>query len=43
MRLRGNSWFFASWADTSDRPRPDGSRKGGYVITLATEEKTMSV
>ena len=29
---------FASWADASDRPRPDGSRTGGYVITLATEE-----
>ena len=27
-----------SWADASDRPRPDGSRTGGYVITLATEE-----
>ena len=38
MRLRGNSWFFASWADASDRPRADGSRTGGYVITLATEE-----
>ena len=25
---------FASWADASDRPRPDGSRTGGYVITL---------
>ena len=22
---------FASWADASDRPRPDGSRRGGYV------------
>ena len=29
---------FASWADASDRPRPDGSRTGGYLITLATEE-----
>ena len=29
---------FASWADASDRPRPDGSRIGGYVTTLATEE-----
>ena len=29
---------FASWADASDRPRPDGSRTGGYVITLATEK-----
>ena len=29
---------FASGADSSDRPRPDGSRTGGYVITLATEE-----
>ena len=38
MKLRGNSWFFASWADASDRPRPDGSRTGGYVITLATEK-----
>ena len=28
----------ASWADASDRPRPDGSRTGGYVITLATEK-----
>ena len=27
---------FASWADASDRS--DGSRTGGYVITLATEE-----
>ena len=29
---------FASWADASDRPRPDGSRTGSYVITLATEK-----
>ena len=29
---------FASWADASDRPRPGGSRTGGYVITLATEK-----
>ena len=29
---------FASWADASDRPRSDGSRTGGYVITLATEK-----
>ena len=29
---------FASWADASDRPRPDGSRTGGFVITLATEK-----
>ena len=29
---------FASWADASDRSRPDGSRTGGYVITLATEK-----
>ena len=29
---------FASWADASDRPRQDGSRTGGYVITLATEK-----
>ena len=29
---------FASWADVSDRPRPDGSRTGGYVITLATDK-----
>ena len=29
---------FASWADASDRPRPDGSRTAGCVITLATEE-----
>ena len=29
---------FASCADASDRSRPDGSRTGGYVITLATEE-----
>ena len=29
---------FASWADASDRPRPDGCRTGGYVITLATEK-----
>ena len=29
---------FASWADASDRPRPDGSRTGGYVIILATEK-----
>ena len=28
----------ASWADASDRPRPDGSRTGGCVITLATEK-----
>ena len=29
---------FASWADASGRPRPDGSRTRGYVITLATEK-----
>ena len=29
---------FASWAEASDRPRPDGSRTVGYVITLATEK-----
>ena len=29
---------FASWADASDRPRPDGSRTGGDVILLATEK-----
>ena len=29
---------FSSWSDASDRPRPDGCRTGGYVITLATEE-----
>ena len=29
---------FASWTDASDRPCPDGSRTGGYVITLATEK-----
>ena len=29
---------FASWVDASDRPRPDGSRTGGCVITLATEK-----
>ena len=39
---------FASWADASDRPRPDGSRTGGYVLILASEKlfgqvkKTMS-
>ena len=38
MRLRGSSWVFASWADASDRHRPDGSRTRGYVITLATEK-----
>ena len=37
MRFRGISWF-ASWADASDRPRPDGSRTGGSVITLAPEK-----
>ena len=31
---------FASWADASDRPRPDGSRTRGYVITLATEKSS---
>ena len=31
-------WVFASWADASDRPRPDGSRTRGYVKTLATEK-----
>ena len=25
---------FVSWADVSDRPRPDGSRTGGYMINL---------
>ena len=30
--------FASSWADASDRPRPGGSRTGGYVITLATEK-----
>ena len=29
---------FASWADASDRPRPNGSRAGSYAILLATEE-----
>ena len=29
---------FASWADASDRPRPDGSRTGGDVKTLASEK-----
>ena len=29
---------FASWADASGRPRPDGPRTGGYVITPATEQ-----
>ena len=29
---------FASGADASDRRRPDGSRTGGYVITMATEK-----
>ena len=29
---------FASWADASDRPRPDGSRTVGYAITLAPEK-----
>ena len=37
MRLRGQQLLFASLADASDRPRQDGSRTGGYVITLATE------
>ena len=39
--INETSWHqlvFASWADASDRPRPDGSRTGGYVITLATEK-----
>ena len=37
----GTPWrqlVFGSWADASDRPRPDGTRTGGFVITLATEE-----
>ena len=29
---------FASWADASDRPRPDGSRTASYVIASATEK-----
>ena len=29
---------FASWADASDRPRPDGSRTGGDLKTLASEK-----
>ena len=33
-----NQLVFASWDDASDRPRPDGSQTGGYVITLATEK-----
>ena len=28
----------ASWADASDRPRPDGSRTRSYVTTLALEK-----
>ena len=35
------SWqqlVFASWADASNRPRPDGSRTRSYVLTLATEK-----
>ena len=38
MRLRGSSWFLLRGADASDRPRPDGSRTGGFVITLAPEK-----
>ena len=38
MRLRRQQLVFASWADASDRPRPDGSRTGGYATTLATEK-----
>ena len=38
MRPPWQQLVFASWADASDRLRPDGSRTGGYVITLATEE-----
>ena len=34
---------FASWADVSDRLRPDGSRTGGYVITLATLKSCLDV
>ena len=29
---------FGAWADASDPSRPDGSRTGGYVITLDTEQ-----
>ena len=39
--LNGTLWqhlVFGSWADASDRSRPDVSRTGGYVITLATEK-----
>ena len=35
------SWHqlvFASCADAGDRPRPDDSRRGGFVMTLATEK-----
>ena len=35
MRLQ---LVFASWANESDRHRPDGSRTGGCVISLATEK-----
>ena len=41
----GTPWrqlVFGSWADASDRPRPDGTRTGGFVITLATEEGVWS-
>ena len=33
MRNRGSSWFLLRGSF-----RPDGSRTGGYVITLATEK-----
>ena len=38
MRLRGNSWFLLRGPMRAIVPRPDGSRTGSYVITLATEE-----
>ena len=38
---QGTPWqqmVFGSCADASDRPRPDDSRTGGFVSTLATEK-----
>ena len=46
LQIPWQQLVFASCADASDRPRPDGSRTRSYVITLATDKdmvkKTMS-
>ena len=39
MRLRGTNLVFASWADASDRPRPDGQEDDDGVAILEAPEE----